>query len=33
LNAPDPSMVDKKFKAANKRRLFKPAKRVVDLTL
>jgi hypothetical protein len=31
LNAPDPSK--KSFKAANKRRLFKPAKRVVDLTL
>jgi len=33
LNGPDPSSAAKKFKAANKRRLFKPAKRVVDLSL
>ncbi|KAI5258829.1 putative carboxypeptidase 2 [Aureobasidium subglaciale] len=32
LNEPDATSAKKSFKAANKRRLFKPAKRVVDLT-
>lgn len=31
-NEPDPSPAKKGFKAASKRRLFKPVKRVVDLT-
>ncbi|THX88997.1 putative carboxypeptidase 2 [Aureobasidium pullulans] len=31
-NEPDPISAKKSFKAANKRRLFKPAKRIVDLT-
>ncbi|CAD0112869.1 unnamed protein product, partial [Aureobasidium uvarum] len=33
LDGPDPSSAKKSFKAASKRRLFKPTKRVVDLTV
>lgn len=32
LNAPNPPSGQKSLKAASKRRLFKPVKRVVDLT-
>lgn len=31
LNEPNPSLAKKSFKAASKRRLFKPAKRLVNL--
>lgn len=32
LNGPNPSSAKKSLKAASKRRLFKPAKRFVDMT-